>query len=84
MTENVVPLVLHLPVRFAEAINAKSRQMGIFKHARGVLVGWELKKDEEERIMSCDAPEMVLHNMPLKLVIAVDSTSKELPMWNGK
>eukprot|EP00973_Karenia_brevis_P080471 11165213-Karenia_brevis.AAC.1 len=27
---------------------------------------------------------MVLQNMPLKLFIAVDSTSKELPMWNGK
>eukprot|EP00973_Karenia_brevis_P021618 2972894-Karenia_brevis.AAC.1 len=58
--------------------------MGIFKHARGVLVGWESKKDEEERIVTCDAPEIVLQNMPLKLFIAVDSTAKELPMWNGR
>eukprot|EP00973_Karenia_brevis_P096079 12430509-Karenia_brevis.AAC.1 len=58
--------------------------MGIFKHARGVLVGWELKQNEEERVVTCDAPEMVLQNMPLELFLAVDSTSKELPMWNGR
>eukprot|EP00973_Karenia_brevis_P075838 10536692-Karenia_brevis.AAC.1 len=58
--------------------------MCIRDSARGVLVGWALKKDEEKRVMTCDAPEMVLHNMPEKLFIAMDSTSKELPIWNGK
>eukprot|EP00973_Karenia_brevis_P026948 3717744-Karenia_brevis.AAC.1 len=58
--------------------------MGIFKHASGVLVGSALKKNEEERVMTCDTPDIVLQNLPLKLFIAVDSTSKELPLWNGK
>ena len=80
----LLPLVLGLPVRFTEAINAESRKLGILKHARGVIVSWELRKSEEDRVLSSDDPEITLHQMPVKLLFAVDSTSKELPLRNGK
>ncbi len=33
----LLPLVLDMPVRFTEAVDPKSRRMGVFKHARGAL-----------------------------------------------
>ena len=33
----VLPLVRDLPVRFTESIDKRSREMGVFKHCRGVL-----------------------------------------------
>ena len=50
----------------------------------GRLLGSELRNDEEDRVLLLDDPEIVLHHMPLKLFIAVDSTSKELPLTNWK
>ena len=42
-------LVLDMPVRFTEAVDPKSRRMGVFKHARGVLRGRELPEAEAAR-----------------------------------
>ena len=32
----LLPLVMDLPVRFTESIDKKSREMGVFKHSRGL------------------------------------------------
>ena len=50
-----IPSLLFL-FRFTEAITARSRAVGIFKHARGVLVGWKVTKAEEDRIVTMDDP----------------------------
>lgn len=46
----LLPLVLNLPIRFTETPNKLARQLGIFKHTRGFLCGWQLPADELERI----------------------------------
>ncbi len=62
----LLPLVLDMPVRFTEAVDPKSRRMGVFKHARGVLRGWELPEAEAARVAASDAPEVVLRQQPVE------------------
>ena len=51
------PCVLGLPVRFTDSPTAEARAQGIFKHARGFLVGWELPEEEQERLeLLADSP----------------------------
>ena len=44
----LLPLVMNLPIRFSEALGKAEREMGIFKHTRGILKGFEV--EEEERV----------------------------------
>ena len=64
------PAVLGLPVRFTESIDAKSREMGVFKYCRGNLRGWKLPEAETQRLQALEESEVVLHQCPVKLFIA--------------
>ena len=75
----LLPLVLNLPVRFTDAPHGGAREQGIFKHARGILRGWELEPDEEERLQSIgDDAEVVLLKRPQKLLIEVPTANETL------
>ena len=77
----LLPLVLNLPVRFTDSPNTIAREQGIFKHARGILRGWELDTEEEQRIQAMpDDAEIVLKKRPLKLFIEVPTANEEL-VW---
>ncbi len=80
----LLPLVLDMPVRFTEAVDPKSRRMGVFKHARGVLRGRELLEEEAARVAACDAPEIVLRQQPAELKIEILNPTKELERTRGK
>ena len=71
----LLPLVLDLPVRFTESINATARRMGVFKHSRGILRGWDLPTEETERLTQMEDPEVVLCKRPLKLHIEVKTAT---------
>ena len=74
----LLPLVLNLPVRFTEAPNKIARQLGIFKHTRGCLKGWQLPEDELRRIEGIKDNEIVLNKIRLHLYIEVPTASSEL------
>ena len=76
--------VLDMPVRFTEAVDPKSRRMGVFKYARGVLRGWELPEAEAARVTACDAPEVVLRQQHVVLRIEIFNPTKELQRTRGK
>ena len=57
----LLPLIINLPVRFTESLGAEAREMGVFKHCRGILRGWELEDEEVARLAACDDPEVVLN-----------------------
>ena len=58
---------------------------GIFKHARGILRGWELSPDEVDRVAALeDAPEVVLKKRPVKLFIEVPQANAKLPLTHGQ
>ena len=38
----LVPFALDMPVRFTDGSDRAAREMGVFKHTRGVLRGWQL------------------------------------------
>ena len=60
-------------------------EQGIFKHARGVLRGWKLETEEQERVeQQADVSELVLQRRPLKLYIEVPSANAKLAKTNGK
>ena len=80
----LLPLVLNLPIRFTEAINKHSRELGVYKHSRGWLRGWALPEDEEARLQGLDDPEIVLKKRPMKLLIEVASATKSMPLIDGK
>ncbi len=80
----LLPLVLDIPVRFTEAVDPKSRRMGVFKHARGVLRGWELPEAEAARVAASDAPEVVLRQQPVELRIEILNPTKELQRTRGR
>ena len=37
----LLSLVANLPVRFTDAVGRVAKEQGVFKHARGILRGWE-------------------------------------------
>ena len=58
------PLVVHLPIRFTDSINKAAKEQGVFKHARGILLGWDLDEKERERLDALSEPEVVLFRRP--------------------
>ena len=50
----------------------------------GILRGWDLDEDEQNRLSATDEPEVVLKKRPKKLYIEVLGGSKELPLVHGK
>ena len=58
---------------------------GIFKHARGILRGWELPPDEVDRVAALeDTPEVVLKKRPVKLFVEVPDANAKLPLTHGQ
>jgi len=80
----LLPLVRDLPVRFTESVDRVSREMGVFKHCRGILREWQLSETEIERLKDLEDPEVVLYQRPTKLFIEVDTGTKLMPMVAGK
>ena len=80
----LLPLVLNLPIRFTESLGKTARKQGVFKHSRGVLCGWQLPPEEENRIEALEDPEVVLQKRPLALHIEVDTASKHMPLIDGR
>ena len=78
------PFVLDLPIRFTEAIDKKSRELGVFKHSRGWLRGWKLPPDEQARLEQIDDPEVVLQGRPTHLFIEVQTATKSMPTVDAK
>ena len=79
-----LPLFVDLPVIFKESPDADARRKGVFKNAKGILRGWDLDEDEQNRLSATDEPEVVLKKRPKKLYIEVLGGSKELPLVHGK
>ena len=63
------PCVRNLPVRFTDTID---RNLKIFKHSRGVLVGWDLHEVDAERLRGFDGAEAVLTYKPKSLIVKID------------
>ena len=56
----LLPLVLDLPIRFTDSPNKDAKEMGVYKHSRGWLRGWELTATEQQRLDELLEPEVVL------------------------
>ena len=80
----LLPLALNLPVRFTEHINSGAREMGIFKHTRGILREWEITEDEAKRIEGLTDWEVVLWRRPTKLYIEVPTGTRLMPTIGGR
>ena len=80
----LLPLVLDLPVRFTDSIGKKAREAGVFKHTRGIVRGWELEPEEEERLSQTEEPEVVLQKRPKTLYIEVPSAAGKMKPTHGK
>ena len=81
----LLPLVVDLPIRFTDAPSPSAREQGIFKHARGILRGWQLESEELERVeQQADVSEVVLQRRPTQLLIEVPTANAKLPSTNGK
>ena len=76
------PLVHNLPVYFTAT---ESREDGVFKNSRGVLVGWVLTDAERDRIAAMpETPEIVLRERPLLLLIKVATATSEMKDVYGR
>ena len=80
----MLPLVLDLPVRFTQEPDPKDRFRGVYTNARGWLRGWDLPPEEEKRLETDTAAEVVLQKRPLNLYIEMASQNKNLPLIKGK
>ena len=80
----LLPLAIDLPIRFTEQIDKRSREQGVFKHARGIVRDWQLPEAETLRLAKTEEPEIVLKTFPLKLYIEMPNATKAMPMINGK
>ena len=80
----LLPLVLNLPIRFTESLGQQAREMGVFKHTRGILRGWELEEEELQRLRECTEPEVVLKRRPLRLYVEVPTATARMPKTGGK
>ena len=81
----LLTLVVDLPIRFTDAPSPSAREQGIFKHARGILRGWQLESEELERVeQQADVSEVVLQRRPTQLLIEVPTANAKLPSMNGK
>jgi hypothetical protein len=67
----LLPLVKGMPIRFTNSID---RERGVFKHARGVLVGWELQNLDFETLQKSANEEHVLEFTPKRLFIQMPKT----------
>jgi len=79
----LLPLVANLPVRFTDAVGREAKEQGVFKHTRGILRGWELPEDEDERVKLLKEWEIILQRRPAKLFIEVPSGTKLMPEIDG-
>ena len=80
----LLPLVPNLPVRFTDALGRGAKEQGVFKHTRGILRGWELPDEENERVKLLMDWEIVLHRRPAKLFIEVPTGTKLMPEIDGQ
>jgi uncharacterized protein YecT (DUF1311 family) len=79
-----MPLVLDMPVRFTCEPDRNDRLQGVFTNARGWLRGWELPKEEEDRLQSATTHEIALTQRPLRLYIETVSQSPKLELIDGR
>ena len=79
----LLPLVPNLPVRFTDALGRGAKEQGVFKHTRGILRGWELPEEENERVKSVMDWEIGLQRRPSKLFIEVPTGAKLMPEIDG-
>ena len=80
----LLPFALDMPVRFTDAIDKASREMGVFKHCRGILRGWQLPEEEAKRVEESQDAEVVLNSWPLYLFIEVPTATKSMLRVDGK
>jgi hypothetical protein len=80
----LLPLVVDLPIRFTESLGKAAREMGVFKHTRGILRGWELEAEEQQRMEDTAEPEVVLKRRPTKLYIEIPTATQKMPKTGGK
>ena len=52
--------------------STEDRDLGIFKHTRGTLVGWQLDPLDAARARSAE-PEIVLERRPVRLLVRVEN-----------
>ena len=72
---------MNLLVNFTDSLR---RDLGIFKHAKGILRGWDFTEEEAARVALIEAPEIVLKELHKKLFIEVPKAFDTLPLTNGK
>ena len=70
----LLPLVKGMPIRFTNSID---KERGVFKHARGVLVGWELQDLDFQTLQSNANEEHVLEFTPKRLFVQMPKTFGE-------
>ena len=78
------PAVIGLPIRFTESIDKSSREQGVFKHSRGILVGMKLFDKERARLEELVDNEVVLKQRPAELMIEVPTATKKMPRIDGR
>ena len=72
-------LRIYLPVRFADAVGGGAKEQGVFKRVRGILRGWELPEDEDERAGSLADREVALQRGPTKSCIEAPAGTRLTP-----
>lgn len=76
--------IIDLPVRFTESLGKEAREMGVFKHARGILRGMELEEIEKQRLAALPDAEVVLRRRLAKMYIDVPTGTKKMPTVGGQ
>ena len=80
----LLPLVLDMPVRFTESLGRQAREMGIFKHTRGILRGWDVDQEELQRLQDATEAEVVFKRRPCCLYIEIPTATAKMPKTNGQ
>ena len=78
------PCVLNLPVRFTAEPEPGDRTKGVFTNARGILRGWDLPEQEQQRIDTSNACEVALQSRPQRLYIEMRSKNINLDEVDGR
>ena len=85
----LLPLILDLPVRFTESLGKEAREMGIFKHTRGIIRGWQMPEPQEQdtaedqAAAEAEAAEIVLRKRPVAVYIEVPTGKNNIPRVDG-
>lgn len=72
----IMPLIKGMPVRFTDSYN---RDVGAFKHATALLVGWGISLAEQSRLEILEEPEVVLQYCPSYLRVRLTNPTKGQP-----